>query len=126
MSLHPTYRHTSDKNNLAYLSITKGEPVGDYIYYVIVEFYPTSEGFRNHKKIYTETNGIEKYKDVFSKLRSVAGPYFFGGATQRYSVYKLVFSEQHRNKKNIQHLDILAHVLRQVLRYSKLIDRIGL
>ena len=31
----------SDKNNLEYLSITKGEPIGGYIYYVIVEVYPT-------------------------------------------------------------------------------------
>ena len=84
----------SDKNNLEYLSITKGEPIGNHIYYVIVEVYPTNAGLMNHQRIYGETSGTEKYKDVFSKLRSVAGPYFVGGATQRYSVYKLVPSKQ--------------------------------
>ena len=83
-----------DKNNLEYLSITKGEPIGGHIYYVIVEVYPTNAGLMNHQRIYGETSGTEKYKDVFSKLRSVAGPYFVGGATQRYSVYKLVPSKQ--------------------------------
>ncbi len=85
----------SDKNNLEYLSITKGEPVGGHIYYVIVEVYPTNAGLVNHQRIYRETSGTEKYKDVFSKLRSVAGPYFIGGATQRHSVYKLVPSKHH-------------------------------
>ena len=84
-----------DKNNLEYLSITKGEPIGGHIYYVIVEVYPTNAGLMDHQRIYGETSGTEKYKDVFSKLRSVAGPYFVGGATQRYSVYKLVPSKQH-------------------------------
>ena len=84
-----------DNNNLEYLSITKGEPVGDYIYYVIVEVYPTNVGLMNHQKIYGKTSGTEKYKDVFSKLRSVAGPYFLGGATQRHTVYKLVPSKQY-------------------------------
>ena len=85
----------ADKNNLEYLSITKGEPIGGHIYYVIVEVYPTNAGLMDHQRIYGETSGTEKYKDVFSKLRSVAGPYFVGGATQRYSVYKLVPSKQH-------------------------------
>ena len=85
----------SDKNNLEYLSITKGEPIGGHIYYVIVEVYPTNAGLVNHQRIYRETSGTEKYKDVFSKLRSVAGPYFIGGATQRHSVYKLVPSKHH-------------------------------
>ena len=85
----------SDKNNLEYLSITKGEPVGGHIYYVIVEVYTTNAGLMNHQRIYRETSGTEKYKDVFSKLRSVAGPYFIGGATQRHSVYKLVPSKHH-------------------------------
>ena len=84
-----------DKNNLEYLSITKGEPIGEHIYYVIVEVYPTNAGLMNHQRIYGETSGTDKYKDVFSKLRSVAGPYFLGGATQRHSVYKLVPSKQH-------------------------------
>ena len=85
----------SDKNNLEYLSITKGEPIGGHIYYVIVEVYPTNAGLMNHQRIYGETSGTEKYKGVFSELRSVAGPYFVGGATQRHSVYKLVPSKQH-------------------------------
>ena len=84
----------SDKNNLEYLSITKGEPIGGHIYYVIVEVYPTNAGLMNHQRIFGETSGTEKYKDVFSKLRSVAGPYFVGGATQRHSVYKLIPSKQ--------------------------------
>ena len=84
-----------DKNNLEYLSITKGEPIGGQIYYVIVEVYPTNAGLMNHQRIYGETSGTEKYKDVFSKLRSVAGPYFVGGATQRHSVFKLVPSKNH-------------------------------
>ena len=85
----------ADKNNLEYLSITKGEPIGGYIYYVIVEVYPTNAGLMNHQRIYGETSGTEKYKDVFSKLRSVAGPYFVSGATQRHSVFKLVPSKNH-------------------------------
>ena len=85
----------SDKNNLEYLSITKGEPIGGHIYYVIVEVYPTNAGLMNHQRIYGETSGTEKYKDVFSKLRSVAGPYFVSGATQRHSVFKLVPSKNH-------------------------------
>ena len=84
----------SDKNNLEYLSITKGEPIGGHIYYVIVEVYPTNAGLMNHQRIYGETSGTEKYKDVFSKVRSVAGRYFVGGATQRPSVYKLIPSKQ--------------------------------
>ena len=84
-----------DENNLEYLSITKGEPIGGHIYYVIVEVYPTNAGLMDHQRIYGETSGTEKYKDVFSKLRSVAGPYFVGGATQRHSVYKLIPSKQH-------------------------------
>ena len=86
---------TGDKNNLEYLSITKGEPIGGHIYYVIVEVYPTNAGLMNHQRIYGETSGTEKYKEVFSKLRAVAGPYFLAGATQRHSVYKLVPSKQH-------------------------------
>ena len=84
-----------DENNLEYLSITKGEPIGGHIYYVIVEVYPTNAGLMNHQRIYGETSKTEKYKDVFSKLRSVAGSYFVDGATQRHSVYKLVPSKQH-------------------------------
>ena len=87
-----------DKNNLEYLSITKGEPIGGHIYYVIVEVYPTNAGLMNHQRIYRDTSGTDKYKDVFAKLRSVAGPYFVGGATQRHSVYKLVPSKQHRGQ----------------------------
>ena len=84
-----------DKNNLEYLSITKGEPIGGNIYYVIVEVYPTHEGLLNHQRIYNETSSTEKYKDIFSKLRSIAGPYFVSGATQRHSVYKLVPSKDY-------------------------------
>ena len=84
-----------DKNNLEYLSITKGEPIGGNIYYVIVEVYPTHGGLLNHQRIYNETSSTEKYKDIFSKLRSIAGPYFVSGATQRHSVYKLVPSKDY-------------------------------
>ena len=84
-----------DKNNLEYLSITKGEPASGHIYYVIVEVYPTNAGLMNHQRIFRETSGTEKYKDIFTELRSVAGPYFVGGATQRHSVFKLVPSQHH-------------------------------
>ena len=82
-----------NQDSLEYLPITKGEPAGGSVYYVIVEVYPTNAGLLNHQKIYGETSGTDRYKDVFSKLRSVAGPYFIGGATQRHSVYSIVPSK---------------------------------
>ena len=81
---------SKDENNLASLSITKGEPVDEHVYYVIVEIYPTAKGLQNHRSIYQQTSGTDKYKGVFSELRSVAGPYFISTATQRHTVYHLV------------------------------------
>ena len=82
-----------DENNLMNLSITKGEPSNGYIYYIIAEIYPTNAGLKNHQKIYSETSNTDRYRSVFAELRSVAGPYFMPGATQRHTVYNLVPSD---------------------------------
>ena len=65
------------------------------MYYVIVEVYPTAKGLENHQRIYQQTNSLTEYEDVFAKLRSVVGPYFISGATQRKTVYNLVPSKNH-------------------------------
>ena len=36
------------------LTITKGNPIGDHAYYVIVERYDTSEGLKNHQSWFAE------------------------------------------------------------------------
>ena len=50
-----------DENNLASLSITRSLPQSGYVYYVIVEIYPTPEGLKNHQKIYRETSWKSEY-----------------------------------------------------------------
>ena len=84
-----------DKNNLDSLSITRSEPFDGQVYYVIVELYPTAQGLANHQQIYQQTHSLPEYEDVFAKLRSVVGPYFISGATQRKTVYNLVPSKSH-------------------------------
>jgi hypothetical protein len=84
-----------DENNLDNVSITRSEPFDGQVYYVIVEVYPTTKGLENHQRIYQQTNSLTEYEDVFAKLRSVVGPYFISGATQRKTVYNLVPSKNH-------------------------------
>ena len=93
VNTHPL--DTKDDNNLASLSITRNEPANEHVYYVIVEIYPTSKSLQNHRSIYQQTSGTDKYKSVFYELRSVAGPYFISTATQRPTFYHLVPAMTH-------------------------------
>ena len=49
------------------LTITKGNPVGDHVYYVIVERYDTTDGLKNHQSLFRrDVSG--NYASMFSKL----------------------------------------------------------
>ena len=79
-----------DENNLASLSITRSLPQAGYVYYVIVEIYPTPEGLMNHTKIYNETSWKSEYSPTFSDFGSTVMPYLISGSKQRHTVYHLV------------------------------------
>ena len=64
-----------DENNLASLSITRSLPQAGYVYYVIVEIYPTPECLKNHQKIYQETSWKSEYSSTFSDFGSTAVSY---------------------------------------------------
>ena len=84
-----------DENNLASLSITRSPPQAGYVYYVIVEIYPTPEGLKNHQKIYQETSWKSEYSPTFSDFGSTVMPYLISGSKQRHTVYHLVPSKDH-------------------------------
>ena len=84
-----------DENNLASLSITRSLPQAGYVYYVIVEIYPTPEGLMNHTKIYNETSWKSKYSPTFSDFGSTVMRYLISGSKQRHTVYHLVPSKDY-------------------------------
>ena len=84
-----------DENNLASLSITRSLPQSGYVYYVIVEIYPTPEGLKNHQKIYRETNWKSEYSSTFSDFGSTVMRYLISGSKQKHTVYHLVPSKDH-------------------------------
>ncbi len=84
-----------DENNLASLSITRSLPQSGYVYYVIVEIYPTPEGLKNHQKIYRETSWKSEYSPTFSDFGSTVMPYLISGSKQKHTVYHLVPSKDH-------------------------------
>ena len=84
-----------DENNLASLSITRSLPQSGYVYYVIVEIYPTPEGLKNHQKIYRETSWKSEYSSTFSDFGSTVMRYLISGSKQKHTVYHLVPSKDH-------------------------------
>ena len=84
-----------DENNLASLSVTRSLSQSGYVYYVIVEIYPTPEGLKNHQKIYRETNWKPEYSSTFSDFGSTVMPYLISGSKQKHTVYHLVPSKDH-------------------------------
>ena len=86
---------SDDENNLASLSITRSLPQAGYVYYVIVEIYPTAAGLKNHQKIYQETSWKSEYSPTFSEFGSKVMRYLVSGSKQRRTVYHLVPSRDH-------------------------------
>ena len=84
-----------NENNLVSLSITRSPPQAGYVYYVIVEIYPTPEGLRNHQKIYQETSWKAEYSPTFSDFGEKVMRYLISGSKQRHTVYHLVPSQDH-------------------------------
>ena len=84
-----------DENNLVSLSITRSPPQAGYVYYVIVEIYPTPEGLKNHQKIYQETSWKAEYSPTFSDFGTKVMRYLISGSKQRHTVYHLVPSKDH-------------------------------
>ncbi len=84
-----------NENNLVSLSITRSPPQAGYVYYVIVEIYPTSEGLKNHQKIYQETSWKAEYSPTFSDFGAKVMRYLISGSKQRHTVYHLVPSKDH-------------------------------
>ena len=84
-----------DENNLASLSITRSLPQAGYVYYVIVEIYPTPEGLKNHQIIYRETSWKSEYSSTFSDFGSTVMRYLISGSKQKHTVYHLVPSKDH-------------------------------
>ena len=84
-----------NENNLVSLSITRSPPQAGYVYYVIVEIYPTPEGLRNHQKIYQETSWKAEYSPTFSDFGAKVMRYLISGSKQRHTVYHLVPSQDH-------------------------------
>ena len=84
-----------NENNLVSLSITRSPPQAGYVYYVIVEIYPTPEGVKNHQKIYQETSWKAEYSPTFSDFGAKVMRYLISGSKQRHTVYHLVPSKDH-------------------------------
>ena len=84
-----------NENNLVSLSITRSPPQAGYVYYVIVEIYPTPEGLKNHQKIYQETSWKAEYSPTFSDFGTKVMRYLISGSKQRHTVYHLVPSQDH-------------------------------
>ena len=84
-----------NENNLVSLSITRSPPQAGYVYYVIVEIYPTPVGLKNHQKIYQETSWKAEYSPTFSDFGAKVMRYLISGSKQRHTVYHLVPSKDH-------------------------------
>ncbi len=70
------------------LTITKGNPIGDHVYYVIVERYDTTEGLKNHQSLFRrDVSG--NYASMFSKLGFMS-IYRVSGSEQVKTLYSIV------------------------------------
>ena len=70
------------------LTITKGNPVGDYVYYVIVERYDTTDGLKNHQSLFRrDVSG--NYASMFSKLGFMRA-YRLSGSEQLKTLFSIV------------------------------------
>ena len=70
------------------LTITKGNPVGDYVYYVIVERYDTTDGLKNHQSLFRrDVSG--NYASMFSKLGFMRA-YRVSGSEQLKTLFSIV------------------------------------
>ena len=70
------------------LTITKGNPVGDHVYYVIVERYDTTEGLKNHQSLFRrDVSG--NYTNMFSKLGFMRA-YRVSGSEQLKTLFSIV------------------------------------
>ena len=70
------------------LTITKGNPVGDHVYYVIVERYDTTDGLKNHQSLFRrDVSG--NYASMFSKLGFMRA-YRLSGSEQLKTLFSIV------------------------------------
>ena len=70
------------------LTITKGNPIGDHVYYVIVERYDTTEGLKNHQSLFRrDVSG--NYASMFSKLGFMSADRV-GGSEQVKALFSIV------------------------------------
>jgi len=70
------------------LTITKANPIGDQVYYVIVERYETTEGIKNHQSLFRrDVSG--NYASIFSKL-GFMNAYRVGGSEQVKALFSIV------------------------------------
>ena len=70
------------------LTITKGNPVGDHVYYVIVERYDTTDGLKNHQSLFRrDVSG--NYASMFSKLGFMRA-YRVSGSEQLKTLFSIV------------------------------------
>ena len=70
------------------LTITKGNPVGDHVYYVIVERYDTTNGLKNHQSLFRrDVSG--NYASMFSKLGFMRA-YRLSGSEQLKTLFSIV------------------------------------
>jgi len=70
------------------LTITKANPIGDQVYYVIVERYETTEGIKNHQSLFRrDVSG--NYASIFSKL-GFMNAYRVGGFEQVKALFSIV------------------------------------
>ena len=83
-----THPMGDQENGLDSLTITKGNPTGGHIYYVIVERYDTPAGLKNHQSLFYRDSG-GAYASTFSKLYFMQA-YRISGSEQRKTVFSIV------------------------------------
>ena len=83
-----THPMGDEENGLDSLTITKGNPTGGHIYYVIVERYDTPAGLKNHQSLFYRDSG-GAYASTFSKLYFMQA-YRISGSEQRKTVFSIV------------------------------------
>ena len=85
---HTTHPMGDEALGLDSLTITKGNPIGDHVYYVIVERYDTSEGLKNHQSLFRrDVSG--NYGSMFSKLGFMSA-YRVSGSEQIKTLFSIV------------------------------------
>ncbi len=83
-----THPMGDEANGLDSLTITKGNPTGGHVYYVIVERYDTPDGLKNHQSLYYRDSG-GAYASTFSKLYFMQA-YRVSGSEQKKTVFSIV------------------------------------